>query len=510
MKKVILLIQPPVMRSNTEDESVLEYFETISYKTKYFGDSPTEPNLGLLSIAGVARKYLQDKRIDHEIVVMDLNMVERKIHDETGKIMSCDDIETELKKYKDPIPWIIGLSFMTATYGLWGVKLIRLCRKIFDHSPFIFLGGIHPSVRYKEIYNDITINSLQIEGIVLGEGELVFRNILEICDKNIKIAKQKLAQHANIYTLEDYNRKIKKEKSRLTNIELSELPPPAYDLLYPADESKVIRTYLTRGCSGNCTFCSVRRFHRNITSVEGVNYEHEKVIANLRAILQNEKNIKHLVIGDLSFFDTQMESDNFLRELQKIQNTRNLPLDLWCQTRAEYITQERIDALKKAGCVQIAIGCEGATDTQLKKIAKKEKTTQIEQALKMLKKSGIAIQGYWVIGLPGDDEASVKQTQQKILKYIDNGYNTATHISVLAPYPNTDVAKRPFLNGIKINSEKWDEYWMNCDPYGCGKPVYSTVDKEGRELLSSDKIYELWLETLKLVTKKIKEKKDEN
>jgi hypothetical protein len=41
---------------------------------------------------------------------------------------------------------------------------------------------------------------------------------------------------------------------------------------------------------------------------------------------------------------------------------------------------------------------------------------------------------------------------------------------------------------------------MNCDPFGCGVPVYSTIDKSGNRLLGPDEIYSLWLDALAAAT----------
>jgi len=502
----ILLIQPPVMKRINEEEDkdgiITNYFNVIDNEINYLGDSPYEPNIGLLSIAGAAKNVIKKKR--PKICVLDLNIIERQIRGKEKRQITENDIRNNLEMFSNVN--IIGLSFMTSTYGIWGIDLIRICRDIFPNQ-WIFLGGIHPSIQQKEIYKELqqNFNKEMIDGIVVGEGELVFCDIIQICDGNPERAKKKIQAHPNIYT----GNGNEKERARLSGDKLSQLSFPAYDCLVPNNETITVRVYTIRGCTNNCSFCSVSSFHRNTNLTGQVPYGNiDNIIKNLLLLIDSNIKISHLVIGDLSFGAAKNDTRKFLRKMTEITNKYrekyNNDLKIWCQCRADDITEDIVELLKKAGCVQIAIGCEGATQNQLDKISKDEKIDDVEKKLEMVKNAGINIQGYWVIGLPGDDENSVKATQDKILGYIDKGYNTIPHITILCPYPNTPVARQQ--SGIKVLSKKWADYWMNCDPFGCGKPVYQTIDDKGKKLLCAEKIYNLWLETLKLVTQKIKEK----
>lgn len=483
----ILFIQPPVMKRVEKEHPVIdEYFKTINKVSNYLGDSPFEPNLGLLSIAGVVREKFGS---DVNIHVLDLNIIERKLRNE-GKMITLLEIKRELEKFPDVE--IIGLSFMTSTYGIWGIDLINLCRETYP-SVYIFLGGIHPTIRYREIYKEC--GKEKIDGIVVGEGELVFCDIIE--HVRTGTFKTYLNKHPHIYSGESE----KVEKAHLSSKELSALPVPAYDLLRPKTDDIVVRIYTTRGCLKNCSFCSASKFYKTgefPSPPQGYNID--RVVENLNSIKRKIR-IKHLVIGDLSFLNANMQYKELLDKLKSVDS--NNRLNCWCQTRADLINAENVKLLKSAGFTQIAIGCEGATNAQLKTVVKGEDVKSIEKALKLIHHNKIEIQGYWIIGLPGDTKESIEETQNKILSYIENGYNTIPHITVLVPYPGSPIGKKPI--GIKIHEDKtWKDYWMNCDPFGCGIPVYDTIDENGKTLLTSEEIYNLWLDTLQKVTDKLK------
>jgi radical SAM superfamily enzyme YgiQ (UPF0313 family) len=250
----------------------------------------------------------------------------------------------------------------------------------------------------------------------------------------------------------------------------------------------------------NCSICSVGSFFRTGRSVDQVDVDIDTLIDKIGRTYESNK-IKHFVLGDLDISDRQ-RLQKFLKKLILLNQQKGITKDWWCQTRGDSAVIDSATArlLLKAGFKQVAIGCEGATDQQLQTINKNEKVSNVKKALRTLTKAGLTTQGYWIIGLPYDTYQDVKQTQATILEYLKSGLVTVPHITILVPYPNTDIEKHEGTNGIRIVNRDYKNYWMNCDLYGCGKPVYETIDRNGRTLLTSDQIYELWLETLQKVT----------
>jgi radical SAM superfamily enzyme YgiQ (UPF0313 family) len=500
----VLLIQPPVMKRIDKEESIIieEYFNTINNVGNYLGDSPLEPNYGLLSIAASIREWLKDK-ISVNVILKEFNYIEREIREKENRKIEESDIRSVLNEIekKDEIQ-IIGLSFMTVNYGTWGLDLIQICKDIFPTS-YIFLGGIHPTLRYKAIYEEFRNNGKDnnfIDGIVIGEGERVFCDIIEYV--NSEHTAEKLNAHPHIYRGDS---SVVKKRTLLNDDDLSNLPIPAYDLLPNIAGGHVVRIYTTRGCSNNCSFCSANKLHRTQNIISRSAFDPNKIINSIRTILTDKKyQVRNFVLGDLSFLNNRAISKRLLVELHNIRKAYNI--DWWCQCRADDINPEAVDMLKKVGFTQIAIGCEAATNEQLQYICKGETVENIKHALTILRDKDMQIQGYWILGLPHDTETSIKATQTMILDYLKKDLVQLPHITILVPYPGCQIEKHP--KGISIISTCKDEdYWMNCDEYGCGKPVYNTIDSRGNVSLSSDRIYGIWLETLQLVTNFIKNRK---
>jgi len=498
----VLLINPPSASDAIPTEKViLEYFDCIS-DLDYLGDSDVEPNYGLFSIAAYVRQ--ECKKIDPKFSIkyVDLNLIDQMLRKTEKRTINKHDIEKEISRYACDI---VGISFMTSSYGTWAEILIPI---VFEKtSVHIFLGGIHPTICYREVIEKFKDS---ISGVVVGEGEEVFYKIVE----EILYKKGNLKEIEHLCTPEKLgcDPEIIIEPARLNNFFLSNLPAPAYDIFYKQKDEIIARIYSSRGCINTCTMCSVGSFFRTNSYKEPVNIETDTLIKTIGKLYDLHK-IKHFVLGDLNI-SAKDRLRRFLEELILLNKQKNIKKSWWCQTRGDtVIDEEMCKLLLEAGFKQVAIGCEGATDQQLKWIKKDENVCSVKNALITLTKTGLSTQGYWIIGLPYDTEESVRQTQEVILDYLQTGIVTVPHITVLVPYPGTDLEKHEGTNGIKIVDWDYKNFWMNCDLYGCGKPVYETIDHNGKTLLTRDQIYELWLETLQKVTKCInqiqKEKKHE-
>ena len=164
--------------------------------------------------------------------------------------------------------------------------------------------------------------------------------------------------------------------------------------------------------------------------------------------------------------------------------------------------------MKEVGCIQVALGCEGAGVRQLELVHKRIKPDNAKRACALLKEAGVQVQTYWIIGLPGENRESARATISTISYLIESGLTDVTHIALLVPYPGTRIYASPLESGIEIIDRDPSMYWMNCDPFGCGMPVYRTVRTENgitEILLSPQEIYDLWLQALNVSTIKYDE-----
>ncbi len=115
-------------------------------------------------------------------------------------------------------------------------------------------------------------------------------------------------------------------------------------------------------------------------------------------------------------------------------------------------------AMKKAGCEVIQFGVEAGNQTVLDSIQKKITLEQVESAVSAAGKAGIKqIACGFIIGHANDTEETANQTIEFGVKLAKLGATRLT-ISVLTPYPGTDVYINRDLYGIKLLTTDWEQY----------------------------------------------------
>ena len=115
-------------------------------------------------------------------------------------------------------------------------------------------------------------------------------------------------------------------------------------------------------------------------------------------------------------------------------------------------------ALKKAGCEVVQFGVEAGNQTVLDSIQKKIKLEEVENAIKVASQAGIKqIACGFIIGHANDTEETTNQTIDFGVKLAKLGATRLT-ISVLTPYPGTDIYLNLNKNGIKLITKDWEQF----------------------------------------------------
>ena len=471
----VLLIQPSCLfREGFIEKEVHDYFNAASKIGESVGDSPEEANYGLLSIA----TNLADNGM--AVQILDLNSIDFRLR-EQGQILSIDLVDAILKKF---VARIYGISYMTSTYGMWEEPIYRSIRSRANsaNTPIVY-GGIHPSVCWRDILRERRDKNLYV---MVGEGDIEFP---EFCSMLLG-RKHKRTDFRGIA-----NCSLQIEKQIVTLEDLRQNCFPNYNLVPPYAKNNVRRFYLTRGCTGGCLFCSVSSFHAS----RGGKYYREldrgdrsifqSHISNI--VTEYQKGMK-IVMGDLTFFEIDWYFKEFCEELVMETQRRGVKPEWWCQTRADCVTPQMAAILREAGCTQVAIGCESANNRILRALRKNITVDEWKRALYLVKQNDMKAQAYIILGSGFEDGASIENTIETVVSLIDRDLIDLVHLSVLVPYPGTALYNAPEANGIVIVDHDYRNYWMNCDLYGYGMPVYRTISESGKIILESHEIYSYW------------------
>ncbi|MCJ7768201.1 B12-binding domain-containing radical SAM protein [Candidatus Bathyarchaeota archaeon] len=209
------------------------------------------------------------------------------------------------------------------------------------------------------------------------------------------------------------------------------LPLPAFDLL-PSLEPYHINVphgkpftimYASKGCPFACTFCTVRRTNYKRRSAESILHElrYLKSLFGLRTV---------------SFFDETFTIDKkrVLELCERIQ-VGNLRIKWYCNTRVELVTKDMLRAMRRGGCRGIAYGIESGSQQILKGVKKGNTVEEAEAAIRSTKEAGIKAYCSFIMGLPGENWDTVRET----IRFVKRTRPTGAQFNVAVPYPGTPM-----------------------------------------------------------------------
>jgi anaerobic magnesium-protoporphyrin IX monomethyl ester cyclase len=186
----------------------------------------------------------------------------------------------------------------------------------------------------------------------------------------------------------------------------------------------------SRGCPFRCNWCakpiSGNRFQ--LRSPENVADEVQE--------LQSLYGVEHIWFGDDIFALNQ----HWVLEYAAAIEARQCQVPFKIQSRADLMTPETVDALKRAGCAEVWMGVESGSQRILDAMDKGLKIAKVEAARRLLGHYGIRACYFVQLGYPGEQ-------WQDILKTIDLVRRTRPDdigVSFSYPLPGT-----PFFDRVK-------------------------------------------------------------
>lgn len=167
--------------------------------------------------------------------------------------------------------------------------------------------------------------------------------------------------------------------------------------------------FATRGCPFRCTYCCNSSFLELYGKKFLRTQKVDTVMKELKALKQNYP-AKLFYFGDeMILFDREYVKELFTRVKQEI----GMPYG--CMFRAEYVTQEVVDLLRRTGCVYAAIGVEcGNERFRHEFLNRRDSNKKIIQAFKLLRTiPNIYLVTFNMKGYPVSyDDRLTKETEQ--------------------------------------------------------------------------------------------------
>lgn len=193
-------------------------------------------------------------------------------------------------------------------------------------------------------------------------------------------------------------------------------------------------TMLTaRGCPEQCTFCEDAMTQVRWSSVESIATQLDDIVA--------------LGYGGVYIFD-----DLFAMSITKIrpicEELRARDLLFRCNVQARYFTRDG-DAMARllasSGCYEVAFGAESGNQKILDNVRKRCTVEQNYRTVEYAKKHGLIIKAFMLIGLPGEDWETLRDTE----KFIQSSGVDDFQCVVYMPFKGTQI-RRDVDGGMRI------------------------------------------------------------
>jgi len=178
---------------------------------------------------------------------------------------------------------------------------------------------------------------------------------------------------------------------------------PAHGYHFSFARAARFATVLTDyGCPYPCSFCVIGTLGYKTRPVADALAE----IDHLRAL-----GIHELFVVDQTF---GLSKKRALELCQGLEQRGDLSWTAF--TRPDTADDELCAALKRAGCHTLILGVESADDAQLERYEKGYTSAQVREGLRRVQRHGLRTVGTFIIGLPEEDEASLRRTLELALE----------------------------------------------------------------------------------------------
>ena len=344
-----------------------------------------------------------------------------------------------LSVLKDFRPRIAGATAVTMTFD--HAKQVLKDVKTIDPDILTVMGGPHVSFCAQQTLETFP----ELDVIVLGEGEETLADLTRTVEEA-----QNLDTVRGIAYRMGSEIKITTERNFIENLDL--LPLPARHQLalgrYRALGMPISMT-TSRGCPYKCIFCVGRkmvgakvRYHSCRRVVTELEY-----LANL--------NFRQINIADDLFTANQERCLAVCEEILK----KKLEINWTSFARVDTVSEALLLKMKAAGCTAVSFGIESANPDILKTVKKGITLRQVRNAVRMCRRAGIIPYASFILGLPGETQATIKETTDFAVQLQQEGLASGFHI--LAPFPGTEVRERSKELGLRILTSDWSKYDAN-------------------------------------------------
>lgn len=268
------------------------------------------------------------------------------------------DASLEELSFDETVARILGTSAKIIGISVWLHRLVAVSERLIATlrargvSSHITVGSHSPTFLYAELL----AHNPGLDSVVCGEGEWTLTELAErVCQNKSwhDIAGLAVRDNGNL-TL----------KVRPAVCELDHLAPPALDYLPHIKQRGQFMSILTsRGCYGQCTFCSTSPFYRAGGGKPWRAHSPERVLNEITALYA--EGIRHFGWRDDNFIGPGRAGKERARQIAALVIKSTLRISFYLACRVDDVERELFALLQEAGLKRVFLGVESLAERRL-------------------------------------------------------------------------------------------------------------------------------------------------
>jgi tRNA A37 methylthiotransferase MiaB len=408
-KHKILLIEPPFFRLFKDTYSLDRYPSSLGYLA---GAIRKETNWSVLVYNADFNPKNEEKKISFLSGIGFDNYL-NNLEQRSGHVWK--DIKLTIEEYN---PAVVGISVKSQNFT--SALIVAELVKSINKQTVVIMGGPHPSM----VGTNLFLDHPQIDISVVGEGENTITELLNAIESQEKFDNI----HGIIYRKDD---RIIESAPRefIKDLDCLCLPHEyASEVLKDYNhysKSAFASIFTIRGCPYNCFFCGSREVWSRKVRFRSV----ENVIKEIIGL--QKLGVTFIHFDDDTFGINKKHITNLCNAL-----ISNCPGLKWgCEIHVKLVDEQTISIMKAAGCSLIQIGIESGNNEILSTMRKDITIEEAIIACKIIKKHGIGLQTFFMVGFPQETEDTLNDTVVAMKKVKCN----KICYSIFTPYPGTEA-----------------------------------------------------------------------
>ncbi|HEY5549557.1 MAG TPA: radical SAM protein [Coriobacteriia bacterium] len=330
-------------------------------------------------------------------------------------------------------PAIVGISAMTETYP----NALAIARRVKELAPktVVVLGGAHPTILPQAV-----VAEDGVDYVIAGAGEQGLARLAAFVLEGE-------GSPGDIPGLAWRDGDAVRANPRVALSDPDELPRPARDLFpteFYRDKWNVLTA--TGSCPFRCPFCSAASLWQGRRRMRSPG----SIAAELRD-LSADYGVDRVFFTDDLFTMDKAWVREFAQELGNLER----PVEWGCATRVDQVDAELLRVMADAGCDGIQFGVESGSQQILDSVKGIDKAEVLE-AIRSAVAVGIDTVSSFMVPFPEDTRETLAESHAFMREVRDAG--SRIFLSYTCPYPGTVFHDKADELGLRILSDRWDEY----------------------------------------------------